>query len=87
MRKEKILELVKILESHEIDEIEISRWGQKIRISKNSNTGISTGVEVAPAPQKAKKVISHSWRKQSLLNLGRLLRKKLTTRGLRLKRL
>jgi len=55
MRKEKILELVKILESHEIDEIEISRWGQKIRISKNSNTGISTGVEVAPAPQKTKK--------------------------------
>ncbi|HPC36763.1 MAG TPA: acetyl-CoA carboxylase biotin carboxyl carrier protein [Candidatus Marinimicrobia bacterium] len=56
MRKEKILELVRILESHEIDEIEISRWGQKIRISKNSGAGISPEVEVSQAPQKAKKV-------------------------------
>lgn len=35
MRSKKILELVKILESHDISEIEISQWGRKIRITKN----------------------------------------------------
>ncbi|HCL00209.1 MAG TPA: acetyl-CoA carboxylase biotin carboxyl carrier protein [Candidatus Marinimicrobia bacterium] len=37
MRSKKILELVKILESHDISEIEISQWGRKIRITKNHN--------------------------------------------------
>lgn len=36
MRSKEILELVKILESHDIDEIEVSRWGRKIRIAKNT---------------------------------------------------
>ncbi|RKY55190.1 MAG: acetyl-CoA carboxylase biotin carboxyl carrier protein [Candidatus Neomarinimicrobiota bacterium] len=34
MKSAKILELVKILESHNITEIEVSRWGSKIRIAK-----------------------------------------------------
>jgi len=34
MKSSKILELVKILESHDIAEIEVSRWGKKIRIAK-----------------------------------------------------
>ncbi|HDP67012.1 MAG TPA: acetyl-CoA carboxylase biotin carboxyl carrier protein [Candidatus Marinimicrobia bacterium] len=34
MKKRQILDLVKILESHDISEIEISRWGSKIRIAK-----------------------------------------------------
>jgi len=56
MRSEKILELVKILESHEIDEIEVSRWGQKIRITKNSNAHPTAEVEVSPATRKVKKI-------------------------------
>jgi len=36
MRNSRILELVKILESHDIGEIEISRWGFKIRVAKSS---------------------------------------------------
>ncbi len=39
MRTEKIQELVRILESHDIGEIEIRRWGSKIRISKFSASG------------------------------------------------
>jgi len=56
MRPEKILELVKILESHEISEIEISRWGQKVRISKNSESGATAAVEITPPARKTKKV-------------------------------
>ncbi len=56
MRPEKILELVKILESHEIDEIEISRWGQKIRITKNHNSYATGEVEITPAAHKVKKI-------------------------------
>lgn len=37
MRKNKILELVEIVESHEIDEIEVSRWGSKVRITKSKS--------------------------------------------------
>ena len=36
MRNSRILELVKILESHDISEIEISRWGFKIRVAKST---------------------------------------------------
>ena len=35
MDKTTILELIKVLESHDINEIEVSRWGKKIRIVKN----------------------------------------------------
>ncbi len=56
MRTEKILELVKILESHEIDEIEISRWGQKIRITKNSNSHPSAEIEVTPTVRKTRRI-------------------------------
>lgn len=34
MKKDKIIELIKIIEDHEIDEIEVSRWGSRIRITK-----------------------------------------------------
>jgi acetyl-CoA carboxylase biotin carboxyl carrier protein len=42
MRSRRILELVKIVESHQVEEIEVSRFGSKIRISKsrqNTNPG------------------------------------------------
>ncbi|MFH1213956.1 MAG: acetyl-CoA carboxylase biotin carboxyl carrier protein [Candidatus Neomarinimicrobiota bacterium] len=56
MRKEKILELVKILESHAIDEIEVWRWGQKIRITKNCNVHPTAEVEVVPTTKRVKKI-------------------------------
>lgn len=34
MKKDKIIELIKIIEDHEIDEIEVSRWGSRIRVTK-----------------------------------------------------
>lgn len=34
MKKRQLLDLVKILESHDISEIEVSRWGSKIRVAK-----------------------------------------------------
>jgi len=50
MKSNKILDLVKILESHDISEIEVSRWGQKIRITKNINNS-SDVIPVSQAPQ------------------------------------
>lgn len=37
MNTSEIQDLVKIVEASDIDEIEISRWGRKIRITKNKN--------------------------------------------------
>lgn len=54
MRSKEILELVKILESHDINEIEVSRWGRKIRIAKNTHqSGEHTPIVEAP-PKKNK---------------------------------
>jgi acetyl-CoA carboxylase biotin carboxyl carrier protein len=36
MRNSRILELVKILESHNISEIEVSRWGFRTRVAKST---------------------------------------------------
>jgi len=48
MKSAKILELIKILESHDIAEIEVSRWGSKIRIAKivsGTNTPETVSIE------------------------------------------
>lgn len=37
MNTSEIQDLVKIVEASDIDELEISRWGRKIRITKNKN--------------------------------------------------
>lgn len=37
MKTSEIQDLVKIVEASDIDELEISRWGRKIRITKNKN--------------------------------------------------
>jgi acetyl-CoA carboxylase biotin carboxyl carrier protein len=42
MRSKEILELVKILESHDINEIEVSRWGRKIRIAKTTHSYVES---------------------------------------------
>ena len=58
MRSSKILELVKILESHNISEIEISRWGRKIRITKDENRGNIAGKTVV-ATETVRKNLQH----------------------------
>ena len=37
MKPQQIRELIKIVESSNIDELEVSRWGQKVRIRKRSS--------------------------------------------------
>ncbi|MBN2281171.1 MAG: acetyl-CoA carboxylase biotin carboxyl carrier protein [Candidatus Marinimicrobia bacterium] len=59
MNTSKILELVKIVEEHDIEEIEITRLGQKIRISKSGGNashfpvqfGASVGPKAVAAPE------------------------------------
>jgi len=51
MRTAKIQELVKILESHDIAEIEVRRWGSKIRISKG----------IAPGKQNSNNNATHEY--------------------------
>jgi len=60
MKSSKILELVKILESHNISEIEISRWGRKIRITKNENRGNIAGTTAADT-ETVRKNIQHQF--------------------------
>lgn len=48
MRTSKILELVKMVEDHNIEEIEISRLGQKIKISKSGTQVVSSAAVAQP---------------------------------------
>ncbi|MDO9548852.1 MAG: acetyl-CoA carboxylase biotin carboxyl carrier protein [Candidatus Marinimicrobia bacterium] len=50
MKKNQILDLVKIIESHDISEIEISRWGRKIRIAKNLSGSAQNVVHAQKTP-------------------------------------
>jgi acetyl-CoA carboxylase biotin carboxyl carrier protein len=54
MRAKDIRELVKIVEESNIGELEVTRWGQKIRISKTalSNGSQNADVIVAAQPQQ-----------------------------------
>ncbi len=60
MKRAKILELVEILESHDIAEIEISRWGRKIRITKTLPEKSISGNVNKPAQQQFAEVASIS---------------------------
>jgi len=42
MKTSEIQELVKIVEESDIDELEVSRWGRKIRITKNKGASANT---------------------------------------------
>ncbi len=46
MKTSKILELIKMVESHDIEEIEISQWGSKIKISKSGAHIVSASAPV-----------------------------------------
>jgi len=51
MKTSEIQSLVKIVEDSDIDELEVSRWGHKIRITKNKNhTANSQGTQQISVP-------------------------------------
>lgn len=52
MKAHEIRELVKIVEDSDIDELEVSRWGHKIRITKAKNH-TSNGVQQVTIPATA----------------------------------
>ncbi len=51
MRAKDIRELVKIVEESNIGELEVTRWGQKIRISKTAIGNISQNADIIVASQ------------------------------------
>ncbi len=54
MKASEIRELVKIVEQSDISELEVSRWGQKVRIIKGgSNNGTANTVTVQAVPAVA----------------------------------
>lgn len=52
MKAHEIRELVKIVEDSDIDELEVSRWGRKIRITKAKNHAVN-GVQQITVPAQA----------------------------------
>ncbi|GBD94750.1 biotin carboxyl carrier protein of acetyl-CoA carboxylase [bacterium BMS3Abin05] len=54
MKASKILELVKIVEQSNINQLEVSRWGQKVKIVKgltpSNGSGAQIAVQAAPVP-------------------------------------
>ncbi len=54
MKASEIRELVKIVEQSDINELEVSRWGQKVRIIKSvPSNGTTGGITVQAAPAVA----------------------------------
>jgi len=51
MRAKDIRELVKIVEESNIGELEVTRWGQKIRISKTAIGNVSQNADIIVASQ------------------------------------
>jgi len=59
MKTAKILELVKMVEDHDIEEIEITQFGKKIKISKSGNrVPVQTIQAAAPASQPVAQAIA-----------------------------
>ncbi len=56
MKTDDIRKLIKMLEESDIDEIEVTRWGRKVRVSKgnpNARTNRRTQVQIGEAPATA----------------------------------
>ena len=53
MRSDEIRELIRIVEESEIEEIEISEWGKKIRISKRAGIAAPLAAGIPGAPVAA----------------------------------
>ena len=49
MWQDKVKEVINILENSNVNEIEITFWGRKIRVVKNASSILSNSVEAAPA--------------------------------------
>ncbi len=78
MKASEIRELVKIVEQSDISELEVSRWGQKVRIIKGgSSNGTANTVTVqaapapppAPAPEAAPAPASEPAKKENLIEI------------------
>jgi acetyl-CoA carboxylase biotin carboxyl carrier protein len=59
MRDSAIKRLIKLVEESQIEELEVSRWGRRVRISKRARTGPAAGSgavvqagEASPEPQE-----------------------------------
>jgi acetyl-CoA carboxylase biotin carboxyl carrier protein len=53
MRESVIKRLIKLLEESQIEELEVSRWGRKVRISKKATGGVRTSEQPAAATPAA----------------------------------
>ena len=56
MNEKKIRQLIKIVEESDINEIEVSRWGRRVRITKNSmhNNGTADAETIHVTPKSEK---------------------------------
>jgi len=50
VKTQEIRELIKVVEQSEIDELEVSRWGHRIRITKNKNHVADSGLKQISIP-------------------------------------
>jgi acetyl-CoA carboxylase biotin carboxyl carrier protein len=57
MNEKKIQKLIELVEKSNIDGLEVSRWGTKVKITKNSPPIVSAPAAVAPAPTAAKSAL------------------------------
>jgi acetyl-CoA carboxylase biotin carboxyl carrier protein len=50
MKLEQIKELIRLLEGSGVEEIEVSSWGRRVRVSKSGNSNYHGAVQLAPLP-------------------------------------
>lgn len=48
MRPKEIKKLIELVEQSQINELEVSRWGKKVRIRKGSNSSVPTTIAAPP---------------------------------------
>ncbi|UCF77766.1 MAG: acetyl-CoA carboxylase biotin carboxyl carrier protein [Candidatus Eiseniibacteriota bacterium] len=58
MKVDKIRELIRVLEESGIEEIEVSSWGQRIRVSKSGNSCYSHPGTAVPIPKESEPKVS-----------------------------
>jgi len=85
MRSKEILELVKILESHDINEIEVSRWGRKIRIAKTTHSYVESEPAIEVTHKSSKPPQHNPVIENLVLNQSQRYPKRWTIKGSRSK--
>ncbi len=58
MKVEEIKELIRLLEESGIEEIEVSSWGRRIRVSKSGNSRYSQSGGIVPAARDSEQIPS-----------------------------